>query len=77
MTAVCSQRMCDPMCPNLVTVLEFLHVLQKRNLGYSVFNSARGTLSSFAKIEGYYAGKHPLVCQYMKGVFNSNLSLPK
>ena len=73
----CSQRMCDPMCPTLVTVLEFLHVLRKRNLGYSVLNSARGMLSSFATIEGCDAGKHPLVCQYMKGVYNSNPSLPK
>ena len=73
----CSQRMCDPMCPTLVTVLEFLHVLRKRNLGYSVLNSARGMLSSFAKTEGYDAGKHPLVYWYMKDVFNNNPSLPK
>ena len=65
------------MCPTPVTVLEFLHVLRKRNLGYSVLNSARGILSSFATIEGYDAGKHPLVYRYMKGVYNSNLSLPK
>ena len=73
----CSQRMCDPMCPTLVTVLEFLHLLRKINLGFSVFNSARGMLSSFATIDGYDACKHPLVCRYMKGVFNSNPSLPK
>ena len=34
-------------------------------------------LSLFATIEGYDAGKHPLVCWYMKGVYNSNPSLPK
>ena len=65
------------MCPTLVTVLEFLHVLRKRNLGYSVLNSARGMLSSFATTEGHDAGKHPLVYRYMKGVFNNNPSLPK
>ena len=73
----CSQRMCDPMCPTLETVLEFLHALRQRNLGYSVLNSARGMHSSFATNEGYDAGAHPLVCRYMKGVFNSNPSLPK
>ena len=73
----CSQRMCDPMCSTLVTVLEFLHVLRKRNLGHSVLNSARGMLSSFATIEGYDAGKHPLVCRYMIGVYNSNPTLTK
>ena len=65
------------MCPTLLTVLEFLHVLRKSNLGYSVLNSARGMLSSFATIEGCDAGKHTLVCRYMKGVYNSNPSLPK
>ena len=40
-----SQRICDPMCPTpLVTVLKFLHVLRKRNLGYGILNSARGNL---------------------------------
>ena len=34
-------------------------------------------LSSLATIEGYDSGKHPLVCRYMKGVYNSNPSLPK
>ena len=65
------------MCPTLVTVFEFLHVLQKRNLGYSALSSARGMLSSFATIEEYDVGKHPFVCRYMKGVYNNNLSLPK
>ena len=66
--------MCDPMCPTVVTVLEFLHYFGK---GYCVLNSARGMLPSFATTEGYDAGKHPLVCRYMKGVYNSNPSLPK
>ena len=34
-------------------------------------------LSSFATTEGYGAGKHSLVCRYMKGVYNSNPFLPK
>ena len=55
----CSQMMWDPMCPALVTVLESLHVLRKRNSGYMVLSSARDMLSSFATIEGYDAGKHP------------------
>ena len=63
MLQFCSQRMCDPMCPTLVTVLELLHVIRKRNLGYSVLNSARGMLSSFSKIEGHDAGEHSLVCR--------------
>ena len=69
--------MCDTICYTLVTVLEFLNVLQKINLCYSFLNSTRGMLSSVVTIEGYDAGKHPLVCQHMKGLYNSNHSLPK
>ena len=69
--------MCDLMRPNLVTVLKCLHLLRKRNLSYSVLNSARGMLSSFATVERYDAGKHPLIYWYMKSVYNSNPSLPK
>ena len=64
------------MCSTLVTVLGFLHVLQKRNLGYCVLNSARGMLSSFATIQGYDADKHTEF-RYMKGVYNSNPSQSK
>ena len=71
----CSQRMRDSMCPTLLTVLEFLHVLRKRKLGYNVVDSARGMLSSFATIERYDAVKHSLLCRYMKGVYDSNPSL--
>ena len=53
------------MRPTLVTVLQLLHVFRKRNLGYSVLNSARGMLSSFATIERYDAGKHRFVCWYV------------
>ena len=49
---------------------KFLRKLRKRNLGYSVLNSARGMLSSFATIERHDTGKHSLVCWYMSGVHN-------
>ena len=43
-----------------------------KRLGYSILNSARSMFSCFGIIEGYDAGKHPLVGQYMEGVYNSN-----
>ena len=52
-------------------------MLKNSDIGYSGINSARLSLSSFLKIEGYKSGKHPLVCKYIKGVFNINPSLPK
>ena len=35
----CYQRICDPIYPTLVIVLEFLHVLPKRNFGVKLYNS--------------------------------------
>ena len=52
-------------------------MLKNSDIGYSGINSARLSLSSFLKIEGYEAGKHPLVCKHIKGVSNINPSLPK
>ena len=51
-------------------------MLKNSGVGYSGLNTARSSLSSFVTIEGYEAGKHPLVCKYMRGVFNENPSFP-
>lgn len=46
------------ICPTLVTILELLHVLRKRNLDYSILSVLE--LSSFATTEGHDTGKyHP------------------
>ena len=73
----CSQRVHDVMCTTWMTVLQFLHVLWKRNLNYGVLNSSKSVLSSFVTIEVYDSGKQPFVSWYMKGVYNSNPILPK
>ena len=31
----------------------------------------------FITLEGIEAGKHSLICRYMKGLYDTNLSLPK
>ena len=41
-----------------------------RNVGYSVINTARSALSTFITIDNHTVGIHPLVCRYLKGVFN-------
>ena len=65
------------MQPSVSQILEFLQMLKNSNIGYSVINSARSSLSSLLTVEGYEAGKHPLACKYLKGIFNTNPSLPK
>ena len=48
-----------------------------RNVGYSVINTARSALSTFITIDNHTVGMHPLVCRYLKGVFNEFPVLPK
>ena len=72
----CFKWKTGPMEPSVSQILEFLQNLKNSNVGYSGLNFARLSLSSFLTIERYEARKHPLVCKYMKGVFNINPSLP-
>ena len=65
------------MHPNIIKVLEFLHLLKMRNVGYSVINTARSALSTFITTDNHTVGMYPLVCRYFKGVFNELPVLPK
>ena len=65
------------MHPNIINVLEFLHSLKMRNVGYSVINTARSALTTFITIDNHTVRMHSLVCRYLKGVFNEFPVLPK
>ena len=65
------------MQPSVTEVMKFLHSLKSKGSSYSITNSARSALSAFIILEGIEAGKHPLICRYMKGLCNINPSLPK
>ena len=70
--AFCNEINVDPVCPNLSNVLRFLYNLYEKNVGYSVINTARSSLSIFVnKIDGYEIGKHPLINRFVKAVFRS------
>lgn len=51
-------------------VLDFLTELYKKGLQYSAINTARSTLSTFISVENRPVGEHPLVCRFLKGIFN-------
>ena len=57
-------------------LLDFLRMLKNTGVSYSGLNTARSSLLSLT-IEGYEAGKHYLVCKFMRGVFNEKPSFPK
>jgi hypothetical protein len=67
----------DPVSPSLNDTLSFLLSLFNQGLGYSAINSARSALSTCATIDGQPVGQHPLVCRFLKSVFNQRPALPK
>ena len=77
MVGFCTKQQIGPMHPNIINVLEFLHSLKMRSVGYSVINTARSALSTFISIDNHLIRMHPLVCRYLKGVFNEFCVLSK
>ena len=58
--------------------IEFLTEYFKTGVGYSSVNSARSALSSIIKpVCNVRFGKSPLVCRFLKGVFNIRPALPR
>lgn len=60
-------------------LLDFLFQEFKGGQGrrYSSMNSLRSAISSVACIDGKPAGQHPLVCRFMKAVFNEKPVFPR
>lgn len=78
----CSQRDVSPFLPDLNAVLCFLLELFNgsplyKPLGYSAINTARSALSTFVTIERQPIGQHPVVCRFLKAVFNERPALPR
>ncbi len=78
----CSEKSFDPLHPTVNTFLAFLHKLHQNNLGYSALNTARSAVSNIDEHSNntrMYTpiGKHPLVCRYLKGIFNKLKPVPK
>ena len=74
----CGERQVNPICPSLTEVLDFLTALFDEGIQYSGLNTARSALSSVVKLEGNMpVGQHPLVCRFLKGVFQERPALPR
>ena len=64
--------------PGLENAIEFLTQLFSSEIGYSAINTARSALSSIITLSGGTPiGEHPLICRFVKGVFELRPSLPK
>ncbi|XP_068713259.1 uncharacterized protein [Montipora foliosa] len=81
-TEFCLSRQTNSLSSSVPLVLEFLHHLYTQGYSYSSLNTARSALSALclssrAHSEIDAIGKHPLVCRYIKGVFQEKPPTPK
>ena len=62
-------------------VLDFLHDLYDKGYSYSSLNTARSAISALCTADNtdvsQNIGKHPLICRFLKGVFNEIPPIPK
>lgn len=74
----CVKRQIDSFKASNSIVLQFLTELFQKGLGYSAINTARSALSSVldcGKVNSI--GNDPLICRFMKGVYNKRPTLPR
>ena len=77
-TILCSSRQIDYISATAEYGIKFLAELYAAGCGYSALNSARSALSAVAPLfQTSTFGSHPLVCRFMKGVFETKPLLPR
>ena len=75
----CIGRKIGPFQPPIGLLLEYLLQEFKKEKGrsYSSMNLLRSAISAIATIDNVPAGRHPLVCRFMKAVFQLRPSLSR
>ena len=74
----CSSRGVDPICSSVEDGINFLAELYDSGIGYSAINTARSAVSSIVKSPNNSSfGAQPMVCRFLKGVFELKPSLLK
>ena len=74
----CSQRQISPFSTTIEQGINFLAELYQTGIGYSAPNTARCALSTVCFTSDHYTfGQHPLVCRFIKGIFECRPSLPR
>jgi len=73
----CGQRNRSPFQPTAKELLIFLTSLFREGKGYSSLNVARSAVATLSLEEKCTVGSHPLVCKFLRGVFNRRPIIPK
>ena len=74
----CSQRQINLFSAPIEHGINFLAELYQTGIGYSALNTARCALSTVCFTSKHYTfGQHPLVCRFIKGIFECRPYLPR
>ena len=74
----CEEKKLLKFNPGLDQAIEFLTFLFESGLRYSALNTARSALSTILLLfNGIKFGEHPLVCRFLKGVYEQRPALPR
>ena len=74
----CLARATDPLSAPLNSILEFLYEQFQEGKQYRTVNSFRSAISmTHEELDGHRVGQHPLVCRFLKGVFNARPPMPR
>ena len=74
----CHNHKLSPYNPGTAKAIDFLTELFNSGIGHSAINTARSALSTIIlPKDGIPFGKDPLVCRFLKGVFEIRPCLPK
>ncbi|GFN81275.1 tyrosine recombinase [Plakobranchus ocellatus] len=68
----CTEKSLDPFSTSEHMMLDFLTDMFQKGYAYSSVNTARAAVSTINN-----TGAHPLVCRFMRGVFNLRPSCPR
>ena len=72
------RKNCLNLNSGLDQAIEFLAILFELGLGYSALNTARLALSTILPLfNDIKFGQHPLVCRFLKGVYEQRPALPR
>ena len=74
----CEKRHADPLAPSVNRLIRFLtYLFYDEKLSYASLNTARSAVSIFSLHKQDSLGSHPMVTQFLRGIFNLKPRLPK
>ena len=74
----CFERNTDPLSSPITDILEFLREHFDSGKQYRIINTLRSAISmTHDDIDGVRVGQYPLICRFLKGVYNTRPPAPR